>query len=168
MATFTSSHSYLSTAIVSVPDTISMGDPTYYHPEYFAGIPPALGLPAQSLPDTGLFSIQVAFPWLLPLQVKGIVWSDFRRYANRTSNSNFGSSQCYNNRHQLDLRPSVPCPRQFRVQSVRCEHLQLSYDANVSQIIYSFDALKSIFGQSSSKTTFSVCVTSPPKSQYSP
>ncbi|KAJ7883658.1 hypothetical protein B0H14DRAFT_3747132 [Mycena olivaceomarginata] len=105
MATFTSSHSYLSTAIMSVPDPISMGDPMYYHPQYFTGIPPALGFPAQSLPDTGLFSIQVAFPWLLPLQVKGIVWSDFRRYANRASNSNFGSSQCYNNRHQLDLRP---------------------------------------------------------------
>ncbi|KAJ7813030.1 hypothetical protein B0H14DRAFT_2605345 [Mycena olivaceomarginata] len=64
------SHSYLGTVIASVPpvlDPISTGDPMYYHPQYFAGIPPALGLPAQSLPDAGLFSIPVAFPWFTPL-----------------------------------------------------------------------------------------------------
>ncbi|KAJ7303831.1 hypothetical protein DFH08DRAFT_825607 [Mycena albidolilacea] len=114
-STSTFSHSFLSTVTVSVPsvlDPIFTGDPMYYYPQYFAGISPALGLPAQSLPDAGLFSVPVAFPWLLPLQVKGIVWSDFHQYANRASNSNFGSSQCYNYRYQLDLQPvSKTIPR---------------------------------------------------------
>ncbi|KAJ7769772.1 hypothetical protein B0H14DRAFT_2632664 [Mycena olivaceomarginata] len=108
VSTSTFSHSYLSTVTASVPpvlDPISTGDLMYYYPQYFAGIPPALGLPAQSLPDAGLFSIPVAFPWLLPLQVKGIVWSDFRRYTNRASNSNFGSSQCYSYCYHLTSAP---------------------------------------------------------------
>ncbi|KAJ7304703.1 hypothetical protein DFH08DRAFT_945087 [Mycena albidolilacea] len=90
MATFTSSHSYLSMATAPVPDPISTGDPMYYHPQYFAGIPPALGLPAQSLSDAGLFSIQVAFPWLLPLQVKGILSQD----ANSSSKTTFSQQHC--------------------------------------------------------------------------
>ncbi|KAJ7743997.1 hypothetical protein B0H14DRAFT_3514746 [Mycena olivaceomarginata] len=123
-STSTFSHSYLSTVTASVPpvlDPISTGDPMYYYPQYFAGIPPALDLPAQSLPDAGLFSVQVAFPWSLPLQVKGIVWSDFRRYANRTSNSNVQDNSPFNrspaNTYSYPMT-QIPSQKQSSVNSI--------------------------------------------------